>query len=1324
MDIDLRQIVPRCGGQQEAFEELCCQLAHHTSANDAHYVRLYGAGGDGGIECYLDLPDGIRIGWQAKYVFKITSLLDQATRSLTAALKNHPSLKRYVVCFPFDFTGTTNRKGMGSQWKFDSWKEKHEKKAQREGRQLTIEAWPAFRIRELLLEFDGSGGLREFFFNKKILSNKWFAEHLALAKKAAGPRYTPELNVKTDLWKWFAAFGRTTEWSKELKDKILACRKAHDYLASAIKKGASDPCVSAWPQDLHEEAQLIVDDVTDLLSEYDRLVTLENPELYRNSNSQLQSLLSRFAVLETKLVEDLEAQHGRGRADSPGFRQYMAEYMVSFPAANLDYTREVIAGLTSLDDWLRSPSCFLAYEPAFVLTGNAGSGKTHGVCDGAFKRFHEEMFTCIVFGHEFRGEPDPWTRLLETLRLPIALGADGLLDAFNAAGEASGSKFLLFIDAINETRPLQYWRERLLSIVQMVRTRPYVRLCVTCRTSFSRHCIPDGHNLPIVEHAGFAGIQRDACHAFFSYYKLHPPIAPILQPELSNPLYLRLVCETLRSSGLRRMPSGWHGLAPTIRAFLDEKERQFSLEYETSEGAKIISGCLMAIVHAIAELGEPALPWTQAQRAIINAKPQVNNLPVLEWLIKSDLVVEDVPVTESLFGDESVIRPAFERLGDFLIASEVLKNISRTGFAEACQLGGPFYKLFKDSQTLAENGGILAALSILVPEKKPGLELPNLVSDGPTRTELLQIAIQSLPSREPATFTSATASLINEGLGLKGHFLKTMDSIIAISWQPSAIDAIWFDALLKQRYLANRDSFWCVYLHQRYETHGTICQLIDAAFELPLDQLEQEIAERWTIILLWFTAAADRRVKNKAIRAATAILAAHPQVIVSILKRLIDSDDDEIREQTLLGCYGALIISRNAKATKTATEMLHHAYKREPQSFGNALIRDHIRCITELAQELAVLPKQCDPELTMRPIISEWPLALPQEDQIKAWGKLLGFRPDEFFSDFFKYSMNCLRTWDYGLHKKNMGEWILQRVVRDFRYEGSGCEKYDGYMLSKYGGGRSKPTWAERIGKKYQWIAMYQLASRLHDHVKRAEDSWEPRPLKTPSILSMERKLDPTLTAKIADGKRYSTAWWMNASADLDPAKALTDAEWVARESDVPPLEKLLSVIKHGGQNWRPIVSYLTWGRSDPDAGIGVPYRQTWMNIRSFLIKKRNLTAAYRCLHRRNFFGEWMPKGASWIYGFVGEYPWATIFNTEPDEWHGSGGQSANLPAVYMPCWNEVGVEWEYDNTIPRNFHIVVPSRRFFSLSDLWWNGRDGYRLLNGRTVFKDPSVT
>lgn len=1321
-EIDFKLIAPRCGGKRDAFEELCCQLARRTISSNATFIRLHGAGGDGGVECFADYSDG-RVGWQSKYVFDIDSLLTQATESLTTALNIHPALTRYFVCFPFDLTGPTGRKGLSGQEKFDNWRKNYEQKAKAECRQLDIIAWPASKLIELLLEHDVHGGVREYFFNQKILTNKWFLWHLEVAKKTAGPRYTPELNIKTDLWKWFAAFGRTSTWSNEFKGKIRACRKANVNLVTALNRSDSDSMLSAWPESPRGQMQTLMADTGELLNECDRLVTIGGKDLYKGSVNKLDNILDRFKSVESDLIKDLEAQHGAGKADSPGFRQFMAEYMVSFPAANLDYTREAIVFLTDLHKWLLSPSCFLAYDSVFVVSGVAGSGKTHGVCDAADYRFSDNRLSCICFGHEFRGEPDPWTRILETLGLPVTLGINGLLDAWNAAAEAADSLLILYIDAINETRPLRYWRDRISSVSQAIQSRLYLRICVTCRTSFLSYCLPENHNLPIIEHTGFAGIERDACEAFFRHYDIGPPISPILQPELSNPLYLRLVCETLRSHGLRRMPLGWHGLAPTIRAFLDEKERQFAAEYETSEGAKIVSGCLMAVVRAIVDIGGSSLSRSQAQRLISDARPQASTLPVLDWLVRADLLLEDAPSSDTLFGDDSVVRPAFERLGDFLIAAELLERSNQKGFDVECQPGGLIHSLFRNDDALEQHSGVLAALSILVSEKNPGVELPNFVNDESIRNSLIRIVIRSFPSRDPRFFTARSGALIREALGWEDFSFEAMDSLLAISWQPSFIDAIWLDALLKEKPLANRDAYWCGYLHDRFELKSTVRRLINAAFELPLEQLEHETAERWCTVLLWFTAAADRRVKDLATRASTAILTANTQILPNVMQRLLSSDDDEVRERTLLCCYGSLILSQDANMLLKITALLQGAYRSEPKAFDNALIRDLIRCIIDAANELNVPPQDCDSLLTMQPIESEWPQVLPSNDQIESWGKILRFKPDEFFSDFFKYSMNCLRPWVRAFPKKDMGAWILQRIARDFGYEGSGCEKYDGYMIRKHGGGRAKPKWAERIGKKYQWIGMYHLASRLHDHIEGHQSSWTPSPLQTPFILLEERKLDPTLPRRIAGYDKNSDAWWMGDSANLQIGEQFSDENWVNLNRDLPSLEKLLSVKEYGNQRWLLLVCYPTWDDRPEDIGWDEQYRQVWMHIESHLVAKDDFKIGYECIHRRNFFGQWMKRGDSWLYGFAGEYPWATPFNIERDEYHSAGGFGHELPVIYTPAWNELAVEWEYDASLDENFYMLVPARVFFSLSDLWWNGKDGYKIKNGKDVFRDISV-
>ena len=260
----------------------------------------------------------------------------------------------------------------------------------------------------------------------------------------------------------------------------------------------------------------------------------------------------------------------------------------------------------------------------FVLSGAGGVGKTHGICDIALKRLERKAYGCVVFGHEFNGSPDFWIRLLEIVGLPTSLGRNGLLDALETAACMSGNPLLFCVDAVNETVPRNYWLHRLGSVVAEFEKRPHLKLCISCRTSFWSVCLPNEFFPSMVEYEGFSGMEREACNAFFHYYDLEPPLVPVLQPELSNPLYLKLVCETLKEKGLKQLPAGWTGLAPVIRAFLLEKENRFAEEHHVSSGAAIVTGSLLAVANAIANSGNSSISWSQAQSAITTKKPQAS----------------------------------------------------------------------------------------------------------------------------------------------------------------------------------------------------------------------------------------------------------------------------------------------------------------------------------------------------------------------------------------------------------------------------------------------------------------------------------------------------------------------------------------------------------------------------------------------------------------------------------------------------------------------------------------------------------------------------
>jgi hypothetical protein len=1326
-DIDFRMIAPRGGSVEKAFEELCCQLASRTRAVGTRFERYRGDGGDGGVECRLNHSSGSSTGWQTKYVFNVEGLLRQTDQSLQTALSVHSDLTCYVVCFPFDLTGKTARKGKSQTEKFDDWVRNAEASAKENGRALTIERLSASDITGLLLANDPSGGMRHYFFSETTLSDRWFAEHIAAAKLTAGPRYNQEISLETPLSRWFSSFAGGIDLQVQLADHLDACRKEVGKIRELVETKAGNTMRPGWPAAIYETGMKLVADSQSCIQSAEELKTIPSEVVVSNIKALVSRLLDDLTSVDRDLSADLDAAHGEGSADSKGFRSFMAEYQLSFPAANVDAVREAREKWRGFSEWLSSPSGFLAFRQVFVLSGSGGAGKTHSLCDIAQKRLGAGAYTCVVFGHQFSGEPDPWTRFTETLGLPLTLGRDGTLDALDAAAECSGEKLVICVDAVNETSPRSYWFGRFAEFARAAVSRANLKLCVSCRTSFLPVCLPKEFADQAVEHKGFAGMEREACNSFFSHYQLKPPLVPVLQPELANPLYLKLVCETLRAKGLKQLPKGWFGIAPMIQAFLAHKEEQFAMEHSISPGAAIVSGSLRAITAAIANTGSAALLWSEAQSAIDAAKPQAKGSNVLQWLVMADLLIEDGPSTDT-FGAENVVRPAFERFGDFLVASEILESLTGSNISQAFKSGGRFAHLLGSTQAVRENPGLLSALSVLLPEKTRGIELTDLVEDGSIQSDVAEIVVRSLPWRTAETFLETTQQVLRRVLNSPGAY-KAMDAMLAVSTQESEIDAFWLHEVLQWLPFPRRDAFWCGYLKLGWEGKNIVRRVIEATADMDLQKVDNSTAERWCVVLLWFTAAADRRVKDFATRSAIGILRFHPSLLPRLVERFLATDDDELRERALLITYGALIHSRDQVVIKEIAEELLTKYKERTHNFQNAIIRDHIRCIADLASHLGCLGKGFDPTITnQRNPKTPRPLP-PTASDVKAWenekehGVKLVVRSC-LDDDFNHYSIGCLRGWNHAMPKPAIGRWIAKRILDDFRYRDSKCGGYDSAVTQETGGGRGKPSWAERIGKKYQWVAMYQLASRLYDSVDQEKDSWERTTGRRPLILAEERKLDPTITHPKRPDRRPDECWWIGGYVDLSTTKQLDHVTWVSRRDDLPSMESLLAPKYNRDQRWLPLICYPDWSEYREGRPFGEPYRSTWMHLRSFLVPEVQFEQAAKAISRRNFFGDWMPNNASWIYAFLGEYPWASACNVETDDWLGFDTRVTGSNLEFVPAFNEVVCEWEYDSTLRSSIYFHVPARAFFKAGPLWWNSVDGFSSPEGRTVFRDPSAT
>ncbi|CAI0887873.1 NACHT domain-containing protein [Serratia fonticola] len=196
-DIDLYEIRQHHGNQADAFEELCCQLANDELVKDKLRFDRKGRGGDAGVECFATLVDGAETGWQVKFYTNFKSMLGSLDQSLTTALAKHPAMNRFIACFPFDLSDSRKDDVKTALSEWDKWKNERINCSKALGRTIIIDRWDAHEIKLRLTESNvRSAGRIAFWFDKMMLTAEWLGKAFDRVVDSLGERYSPESNIE------------------------------------------------------------------------------------------------------------------------------------------------------------------------------------------------------------------------------------------------------------------------------------------------------------------------------------------------------------------------------------------------------------------------------------------------------------------------------------------------------------------------------------------------------------------------------------------------------------------------------------------------------------------------------------------------------------------------------------------------------------------------------------------------------------------------------------------------------------------------------------------------------------------------------------------------------------------------------------------------------------------------------------------------------------------------------------------------------------------------------------------------------------------------
>lgn len=404
MNIEWHMLRTWNGSQDNAFEELCCQLASCEKYPTGSQFTRKGAP-DAGVECYWNIPSGEEYAWQAKFFTNVPTpqQWQQIDESVETALQKHSSLVQYTVCLPVNRQDPRKDK---ESWFQDKWDARVKKwKAWASDKKMAVEFqyWGESEIFSRLTYSDHSGRFY-FWFNKEYLGQDWYQNALAKTLANAGARYTPELHVTLPINQVFDGLGRTPDFFTHLVGLTGEVKKKW----KAAVRGASREAASSFPI-----LESTMNNLLGIWQEFpqqgvESLNFEKASEFCKEASKAVSSCTSELWELQRQIEKD-EKDTKEGAVKEAGSRREQVSYGQHLLGNLLD-------ALYHFNAFARSSEALLANQPTLLVVGDAGTGKTHLFCDVAKRRIQKGLPTVVLLGGHFE-DSEPWSQIIKELGL-------------------------------------------------------------------------------------------------------------------------------------------------------------------------------------------------------------------------------------------------------------------------------------------------------------------------------------------------------------------------------------------------------------------------------------------------------------------------------------------------------------------------------------------------------------------------------------------------------------------------------------------------------------------------------------------------------------------------------------------------------------------------------------------------------------------------------------------------------------------------------------------------------------------------------------------
>jgi hypothetical protein len=1097
-----------------------------------------------------------------------------------------------------------------------------------------------------------AAALRAAYFGELVLTPNRLAQMRAEGVEAVRRRYNPDVHVKVGVERVLEqVLGQPSTWPSLARSATKLRQKAAQLRADQRLLDTSDSVRPA--------IRSLLDDA-------------------RASEERLRAVV----VALTKDGPEQAAALAAASMEEAATQREVSRVMTRLRARR----KPAALGMHMLDAELRESRALLAGFSHRVsvrmcaIVGGAGSGKSNLAIDLTAEREGAPA------GLYLQGRNLPKTGPLETLLLPLISRPEGtfkdLLEALDAAGARAGRRLPLVIDGLNEAEDPARFKSLLSALKVACEDFPHVLVVLTLRESAYAYAMPDAP-LPHLTLVGFVDELDEAIDRYFGYYRISRGEIRLPLRMFRQPLLLWMFCEVanpahasspqaVRLSALPATPMALY------ERFRDESVRRIATELLSCAEQDVAEG-LDRVALELWKRGVRELPFPEV-RDLVDRDPAWEKS--IARALEDEGVLMREPATSYAEQPSGIL---FDAFAGFLIADALVRSIGLAGID--AWLG--------DEDTLATldptpgeghplASDILTALAGVLPVRAHR-QLWQFLS-GQRREQALIDAAELESGRIDQATVAALAGVLKTGS--IPAFRRIMGRLTEVRSDPHhRLNASFVDGVLRGFELTERDLRWSEWIRVANapgwpRKPGAVQRDVEFAEHRWREGYTRDSSDHLRAVWIsWLLTSVDRQLRDHATRALYRYGRGDPASLFALTRASLGVSDAYVSERLLAASYG--VVMANQLPVDPGFEDGYADYLGE---LGDAMCGDDAshptshylsRAYASGSWEMAraLYPKIADE------IRSHWSKPLASNPAPRGYSQT-SKRGEEiqyaFGMDFENYTVGGLydnrsnydrthidylkglsqirgRIWQLGWRKDRFEE--LDRRVAEEQWRG---------------GREDRANRVDRYGKKYGWIAYYELAGRLSDAGDLSRDASE-------HIVDIDASFPdepPRLPVAVPRWARSTPARISN---------------WVRHGIIRVPDDLLVAGALEGEKG--PWVAVYAWLRDYDD----LTGRRVWGVIQAMLMTARQVTSLVNGAPIARWSDVHWPESPGDYYTMAGEIPWSARFaasvlrdQTAPYRQELSLPQVGTLDAeivAHRYAWED------HHSTTNQSGGLMVPSR-------------------------------